>query len=80
MWMRVWREDDGHTRVGLEHGPHLWPCDVNPDQHFCTPVDGMSSHDPKLDVSAPTYEEAIVALAGKVRHHYGHDRFKIGIW
>ena len=40
-------------------------------------VGGTPSHDPSLDVAEPTWEEAIVALAAKVRQRYGDDRAQV---
>jgi hypothetical protein len=37
-------------------------------------VGGTPSHDPNLNVAKPTWEEAIVALAAKVRQRHGDDR------
>ncbi len=38
---------------------------------------GTASHDPGLDVAEPTWEEAIVVLAAKVRQRYGDDRARV---
>jgi hypothetical protein len=40
-------------------------------------VGGTPSHDPTLDVAEPTWEQAIVALAAKVRQAYGDDRARL---
>jgi hypothetical protein len=77
MWSFVDRDSLGEVVVELEHGPHLWPADVPATERWNTPASGTSSHDPRLDVSAATYEAAIVALAAKVRSHYGHDRSNV---
>jgi hypothetical protein len=54
----------------------LWPLDV-PAQHRAGLRVGTPSHDPSLDVVEPTWEEAIVALAAKVRQRYGDDRAQV---
>jgi hypothetical protein len=76
MWMQVSRID-GQVVVSLEHGPHVWPHDVPSSQHWSLPANGISSHDPDLDVRAESYESAVVALAESVRRCYGHDRSRI---
>jgi hypothetical protein len=63
-------------QVRLEHGPMLWPLDVPAEHRMGMRIGGTPSHDPRLDVSAPSWEQAIVALAAKVRQHYGDDRAK----
>lgn len=40
-------------------------------------AEGTPSHDPGLDVAEPTWERAIVALAGKVHRGYGDDRARV---
>jgi hypothetical protein len=56
--------------VTLEHGPVLWPLDVPAEHRTGMRAEGTPSHDPGLDVAEPTWESAIVALAGKVRRGY----------
>jgi hypothetical protein len=77
MWTHVDRDRYGAAAVALEHGPHLWADNIAADQYAHTPAGGISSHDIALDVEASTYEDAIVALAAKVRARYGHDRSQI---
>jgi hypothetical protein len=73
--MRVWVEPgDDSVLVHLEHGPHLWPVDINPADWPQVLAGGQPVFDPGLDVSAPTYEQAVTALAGKVRARYGDTR------
>jgi hypothetical protein len=74
MWMHVSRDENGAPVVYLEHGPHLWPQNIAADQYATIPAGGTPSHDVTLDVEASTYEQAIVALAAKVRERYGHNR------
>jgi hypothetical protein len=62
---------DGRLEVGMEHGPVLWPLDVPVQHRTGFRVGGTPSHDPTLDVAEPTWEQAIVALAAKVRQAYG---------
>jgi hypothetical protein len=61
----------------MEHGPVLWPLDVPAQHRTGLRVGGTPSHDPNLDVARPTWEEAIVALAAKVRERYGDDRARV---
>jgi hypothetical protein len=61
----------------MEHGPVLWPLDVPAQHRTGLRVGGNPSHDPSLDVAEPTSEEAIVALAAKVRQRYGDDRARV---
>jgi hypothetical protein len=68
---------DGATTVAFEHGPVLWPLDVPPGHRAGLRVGGTRSHDPGLDVAEPTWEQAIVALAAKVRRAYGDDRSRV---
>jgi hypothetical protein len=77
LWLYVERDTDGAAVIHLEHGPHLWPHDIPTSEHWCTPADGLASHDLRLNVSGPSYEMAIVALAGRVRTVYGHDRSRV---
>jgi hypothetical protein len=68
---------EGRLVVSMEHGPVLWPLDVPARHRTGLRIGGTPSHDPNLDVSAPTWEEAIVALAAKVRQRYGDDRTRV---
>ena len=77
MWMHVSRAADGSATVSLEHGPHLWAKDIAEHDRPFAKANGRSSHDHRLDVSAPCYETAIIALARAVRRHYGHDRSRV---
>jgi hypothetical protein len=61
----------------MEHGPVLWPLDVPAQHRTGLRVGGAPSHDPSLDVAEPAWEEAIVALAAKVRQRYGDDRARV---
>jgi hypothetical protein len=61
----------------MEHGPVLWPLDVPAQHRTGLRVGGTPSHDPSLDVAEPTWEEAIVALAAKVRQRYGDNRARV---
>ncbi len=63
--------------VRLEHGPALWPLDVPAQHRAGLRVGGTPSHDLNRDVAKPTWEEAIVALAAKVRQRYGDDRARV---
>jgi hypothetical protein len=63
--------------VVLEHGPHLWLSDLSPEEFPTTPATGTSTHDYRLDVTADTYEEAVVQLAAKVAEVYGDDRERL---
>lgn len=57
------------TRVWLECGPWVEPQELGANQeHF---PHGVSSHDPDLDCGAPTFEEALIKLAGLVSEKYG---------
>jgi hypothetical protein len=67
----------GRLEVRAEHGPVLWPMDVPAQHRAGLQVGGTPSHDPSLDVAEPTWEEAIVALAAKVRQRYGDDRARV---
>jgi hypothetical protein len=67
----------GRLEVRAEHGPVLWPLDVPAQHRAGLRVGGTPSHDPSLDVAEPTWEEAIVALAAKVRQRYGDDRAQV---
>ena len=72
---------EGRLEVRMEHGPVLWPLDVPARHRTGLRVGGTPSHDPSLDVAGPTWEEAIVALAKKVRQRYGDDRARgPGLW
>lgn len=66
--------------VRAEHGPVLWPLDVPAQYRAGLRVGGTPSHDPSLDVAEPTWEDAIVALAAKVRQSYGDDRALVRAW
>jgi hypothetical protein len=68
---------EGRLEVRAEHGPVLWPLDVPAQHRTGLRVGGTPSHDPSLDVAEPTWEEAIVALAAKVRQRYGDDRAQV---
>ncbi len=63
--------------VRMEQGPVLWPLDVPTQHRTGLRVGGTPSHDPGLDVAEPTWEEAIVTLAAKVRQRYGDDRARV---
>jgi hypothetical protein len=63
--------------VRLEHGPVLWPLDVPAQYRTSLRVGGTPSYDPSLDVTEPTWEEAIVTLSAKVRQRYGDDRARV---
>jgi hypothetical protein len=65
------------AEVRMEHGPVLWPLDVPAQRRTGLRVGGTPSYDPSLDVARPTWEEAIVALAAKVRERYGDDRARV---
>lgn len=65
------------TVVELEHGPHLWVSDVERRHWHQFPAQGQSAHDPRLDVTAGSYEDAIVALAARVRSVYGNNRAQV---
>ena len=67
----------GRLEVRMEHGPVLWPLDVTAQHRTGLRAGGTPSHDPSLDVARPTWEEAIVALAAKVRERYGDDRARV---
>jgi hypothetical protein len=67
----------GRLEVKMEHGPVLWPLDVPAEHRTGLRLGGTPSHDPSLDVAEPTWEQAIVALAAKVRQRYGDDRARI---
>ena len=67
----------GRLEVRAEHGPVLWPMDVPAQHRAGLQVGGTPSHDLSLDVAEPTWEEAIVALAAKVRQRYGDDRARV---
>jgi hypothetical protein len=68
---------EGRLEVRLEHGPVLWPLDVPVQHRAGLRIGGTPSHDPSLDVTEPTWEEGIVALAAKVRRRYGDDRARV---
>jgi hypothetical protein len=68
---------EGRLEVRMEHGPVLWPLDVTVQHRTGLRVGGTPSHDPSLDVAEPTWEDAIVALAAKVRERYGDDRARV---
>ncbi|HUZ35692.1 MAG TPA: hypothetical protein VMV17_05130 [Streptosporangiaceae bacterium] len=68
---------EGRLEVRMEHGPVLWPLDVPVQHRTGFRVGGTPSHDPSLDVAEPTWEQAIVSLAAKVRHAYGDDRARV---
>ncbi len=55
----------------------LRPLDVPAQRRTGLQVGGTPSHDPNLDVAEPTWEEAIVTLAAKVRQRYGDDRARV---
>jgi hypothetical protein len=72
---------EGRLEVRMEHGPVLWPLDVPPQHRTGLRVGGTPAHDPSLNVAGPTWEEAIVAMAAKVRQRYGDDRARVpGLW
>lgn len=77
MWVNVSVDSQGATWVQLEHGPHLWGCDVSEREWPMWPAEGQQSHDFHLDVCEPTYEQAIVRLALKVHELYGEDRSRV---
>ena len=68
---------EGRLEVRMEHGPVLWPLDVPRQHRTGLQVGGTPSHDPSLDVTGPTWEQAIMALAAKVRQRYGDDRARV---
>jgi hypothetical protein len=68
----------GAVEVRLEHGPVLWPLDVPAGHRMGLRVGGTPCHDPRLGVVAPAWEQAIVALAARVRCFYGDDRAWVG--
>jgi hypothetical protein len=74
MWMHATRDAAGNTEIWLEHGPYLWPGDVDEKEHVFTPSGGMESIDIELNVVADSYENAVVQLAENVRRRYGDDR------
>jgi hypothetical protein len=61
----------------MEHGPRAVALDVPAQHRTGLRVGDTPSHDPSLDVAEPTWEEAIVALAAKVRQRYGDDRARV---
>ena len=67
----------GMLETRLEHGPVLWPLDVPAQHRTGLRVGGTPSRDPNLDVTEPTWEEAIVVLAAKVHQRYGDDRARV---
>jgi hypothetical protein len=73
----VSRGDDGTPLVTIEHGPMLWPLDVAAEHRFGLHIGGQPSLDIQLTSTAPTWEEAVVALAASVRERYGDDRARI---
>jgi hypothetical protein len=76
MWIHVSRGADGIV-VELEHGPHLWFDDVTLEDWTHFPASGQPTHDPRLDVRAGSYEDAIIELAARVRAAYGDDRSRV---
>lgn len=64
-WESVYNKEDGSAIVIIEHGPFLGTDRV------------QNSHDPRLDSSGETFEEAYVNFAKQVNKHYdilGEDR------
>jgi hypothetical protein len=60
------------TEVWLEFGPeeYDYPCD------WYQETDRMEFHDPDLDCGGPTFDAALVELAGLVLEHYGDYDFE----
>lgn len=58
--LSAWRGDDGATEIGLETGSHT----PEMTDHF---------HDPGLDVTAPTFEKAVLELARQVAITFSDD-------
>lgn len=77
-WTSISRAGSGAVVVQIEHGPHLWPTDLQKEDLRTIPAEGVSSLDHRLDVAAATFEEAIVELAARVRAVYGDDRSQVG--
>jgi hypothetical protein len=75
--LRLGRGDDGTLQVSLEHGPHLWVDDITPGDWTYFAASGQATCDPRLNVQAATYEDAVVALAARVRAVYGDDRSRV---
>ncbi len=61
----------------MEHGPRAVAAGRPGAAQDGLRVGDTPSHDPSLDVAEPTWEEAIVALAAKVRQRYGDDRARV---
>lgn len=61
MWTMVDREEDGHIVVVLEHGSAVPPART---VHY---------HDPRLDVVAPSFEDAYIQLARQVDKFFNLD-------
>lgn len=72
----VWLDNDG-LHVSIEHGPTLWPLDVPAAHRYGMSVRGVPSHDYRIDATAASWEEAIIALAANVRREYGDDRSRV---
>lgn len=61
LWLSVFRSEDGKgVQILLEHGPRVTDAVYGE----------MFSHDIRLDTWAPTFEEAIIGLAKRVREFY----------
>ncbi len=73
-WISRKKVSNTETRIWLEFGPWHKREDAPKDKQEFIPEDGMPSHDFKLDCGAPTFEEAIVKLAGLVLEHYGEGK------
>lgn len=71
MSMYPHRNEDGDAVVSLEHGAYAWASDLVNDDPYYDGLTGVPSHDYNIDVEAPTFESAIIALAAKVLVHYG---------
>lgn len=64
------REDDGARNTVTAWWYELGPERLLPDEDGCQ----VPWHDYKLDGSAATYEEAVIALARAIHENYGNDR------
>lgn len=83
LYMAVYEdEESGEVSIGLEIGAHYSHRDllqsnkqwVKDQIAWGHSKKGLDFHDVDLDVYAPTFEEAIVQLAGKVHERYGVER------